>query len=241
MSGLDLRGHVEFCGAHDFCRATGGPAFRSPCRMVNAGMGAARHQFMIGRMKLDLVAPVAACIEGSQLWRILVGKTTALGHRRRTPKLPEFGQFLRGRTAAIGRDRLFQWRVQFEQIDLFERRRLVEHVVGRERRLGHGPSLTKLAGINGGAVGWGNHRPPHPRPAAKSATTPSNSSQSLAHKALFAKLCRVIAAANRSRQRDRSCRGMATLRRPAFTLPTTSQGITRGAPFRPCPALHPPL
>ena len=60
MPGLDLRGHVEFCRAYHLGRAAGRVAGRVPGRIMHAGMGAARHQLMIGRVKLDFVAPVAA-------------------------------------------------------------------------------------------------------------------------------------------------------------------------------------
>jgi hypothetical protein len=46
--------------------------------------------------------------------------------------LAELGQFLFRRGAAIGRDRLYQRPVQLEQINVFERRRLVENFVGCE-------------------------------------------------------------------------------------------------------------
>ena len=57
-------------------------------------------------MKLDLVAAVAAGIEGAQLRRVLVGDAPARGHRGRAPMLAELGQFLLRRGAAIGRHRL---------------------------------------------------------------------------------------------------------------------------------------
>ena len=138
MPGLDLRRHVEFCRAHHFGSAAGGLAVRRPGRVVHAGMGAARHQFVIGGMKLDLVAPVAAGIEGPQFWRVLVGDAAARRHRGRSPVLAEFGQFLRGRRPAIGRDRFHQRPVRRVQIDVLERRRLVEHFMGRECGLRHG-------------------------------------------------------------------------------------------------------
>ena len=83
-------------------------------------------------MKLDLVAAVAAGIEGPQLWRVLVGDAAPRRHRRRTPMLAEFGQFVLRRRAAIGGDRFDQRPVEREQIDVLERRRLVEDFVGRE-------------------------------------------------------------------------------------------------------------
>ena len=131
MPGLDPCCHIEFRGAHHFGRPAGWFALRGPGRIVHAGMGAVRHQFMIGRMKLDFVAPVAAGIEGPQFRRVLVGEPAPLGHRGRTPMLAEFGQFLLRRSPAIGRDRIRQRPVEREQIDVLERRRLVEHLVGR--------------------------------------------------------------------------------------------------------------
>ncbi len=79
-------------------------------------------------MKLDLVAPEAARIECPQLWRVLVGEATALGHGGRTPVLPELGEFLFGCPAAIGGDRIRKRPVEREQVDIFKRRRLVEHL-----------------------------------------------------------------------------------------------------------------
>ena len=99
---------------------------------MNAGVRAARHHFVIGRVKLDLVAPVAAGIEGTQFWRVLVGDAAARRHGRRAPVLTELGKFLLGVSPAIGRDRFDQRPVDREQIDILERRRLVEHFVGRE-------------------------------------------------------------------------------------------------------------
>ena len=137
MTGLNLRRHVEFRRPDHFRRAAGWLAFRGPCRIVNARMSAARHQFVIGRMKFDLVTPVAARIEGTQLGRVLVGDTPARRHRRRAPMLAELRQLLAGRSPAIGRERINERPVQCKQIDLLERRRLVEHLVGRERCLDH--------------------------------------------------------------------------------------------------------
>ena len=138
MTGLDLRSHVEFRRPHHFGRAAGGLAVHGPGRIVDAGVRAARHHFVIGRVKLDLVAPVAAGIEGAQFWRVLVGDAAPRRHGRRTPVLTELGKFLFGGSPAIGRDRFDQRPVDREQIDILERRRLVEHFVGREWGLGHG-------------------------------------------------------------------------------------------------------
>ena len=91
MPSLDLRGHVKFCRAHHLRRAAGRPALRVPGRIMHAGMRGVRHQLVIGRMKLDLVAAVAAGIEGAQFWCVLVGNASALGHRGGAPMLAEFG------------------------------------------------------------------------------------------------------------------------------------------------------
>ena len=140
MAGLDLGSDVEFRRAHDFGGVSGRLALGGPGRIVQAGMGAVRHQLVIGRMKLDFVAPVAAGVERPQFWRVLVGDAPPRRHRRRTPMLAELGQFLCGRSAAIGRNRIYQAAVQRKQIDVLERRRLVEHLVGRECGLRHGRS-----------------------------------------------------------------------------------------------------
>ena len=118
MPGLDLGRHVEFRGAHDFGSASGRLAVRVPGRIVHAGMRAVRHQFVIGRMKLDFVAPVAAGVEGPQFRRVLVGEPAALGHRGRTPVRSEFGQFRRCRRPAIGGDGLRERSIDRKQIDI---------------------------------------------------------------------------------------------------------------------------
>jgi hypothetical protein len=83
-------------------------------------------------VKLDLVATVASGIEGAQFWRVLVGDAAPRRHGRRTPVLPELGKFLFRGSAAIGGDGILERLVHCEQVDVFERRRLVEHFVGRE-------------------------------------------------------------------------------------------------------------
>ena len=87
MTGLDLRCHIEFRRPHHFRRSAGRLAFGGPSGIVNAGMRAARHQFMIRRMEFDFVALVAPRIERAQLGRILVGDTAAGRHRGGTPVL----------------------------------------------------------------------------------------------------------------------------------------------------------
>src|SRR5919201_5565689 len=91
--------------------------------------------------------------------------------------LAEVRQFALGRSTAIGRDRFDKRPVGGEEIDILERRRLIEDLVGGEGGFRHGRSLPT---INGGAVRLGNHKPGCPRRAAKSATIPLDSSQSLA-------------------------------------------------------------
>ncbi len=89
-------------------------------------MGAVRHQFVIGRMKLNLIAAEAARIIGFQLRRILIGNAAALGHRRRAPMPAEIGKLRFGRFSAIHRNGFRERAVEREQIDILERRRLVE-------------------------------------------------------------------------------------------------------------------
>src|SRR5207248_1856706 len=93
-------------------------------------MSAPRHQFVIGRMKLDLVAAVAPGIEAPQLWRVLIRSAAARGHRSRPPVLAELREFLRRGGCAVGGNRFRKRRVEREQIDVLERRRLVEDFVG---------------------------------------------------------------------------------------------------------------
>ncbi|MEY9296029.1 hypothetical protein ABIF24_000660 [Bradyrhizobium elkanii] len=97
-----------------------------------------RHQLMIGRMKLDLVAAIAPGIEQTQLRRVLVGNAAALRHGSGSPMLAEIGQLSRCRRPAIGGNRRGERRIHREQVDIFERRRLVEDVVGGKRSLRHG-------------------------------------------------------------------------------------------------------
>jgi hypothetical protein len=54
-------------------------------------MGAVRHQFVIGRVKLDLIPPVAPGIEDAQFRRIFIGEPPAFGHGGRAPVPAEFG------------------------------------------------------------------------------------------------------------------------------------------------------
>ena len=89
---------------------------------MHAGMRTVRHQFVIGGMKLDLVAAVAAGIESAQLRRVLVGNAAAFRHRRGAPMLAELRQLALCRSAAIGGDRLDQRPVDRIEIDIFERR-----------------------------------------------------------------------------------------------------------------------
>ena len=132
MSGLDLRSHVEFCRAHHFRRRTArGFALGRPGRIVDAGMGAVRHQFMIGRMEFDLVAPVprasnSRSFGGFSLARRPRAAIAADPNACRTPT------FRRGCGSAVRSHRLRQRTVQREQIDVLERRRLIEDLVRPE-------------------------------------------------------------------------------------------------------------
>ena len=101
-------------------------------------MGAVRHQFMISRMEFHFVAAKAARIESLQLRRIFVGDTATLRHRSRTPVPAKIGKFLPCTLPAIRRYGFDKRRIKREQIDILERRRLIENV-GRwgEQRMRH--------------------------------------------------------------------------------------------------------
>ena len=90
MAGLDLGGDIEFRGAHHLGGTAGGLAVERPGRIVQAGVGAARHQFVIGGMKLDLVEPETFGIEDPQFRRVFVGEAATRRHFGRTPMAAEF-------------------------------------------------------------------------------------------------------------------------------------------------------
>ncbi len=114
MAGLHLRGHEEPRTAHDFGGAARSLTALSPCRIVNAGVGAVRHQLMIGRMKLNLIAAIAARVEQFQLGRVLVGKAAALRHCGRAPVSAEFRQLVDRVAATICSDRIDQRLIERE-------------------------------------------------------------------------------------------------------------------------------
>jgi hypothetical protein len=136
MPGLDLGRHVEFRRARDLGCAARRLAQRIPGRIVDTGVGGVRHQLVIGRVKLDLIAAKAARVKSPQFWRIFVGDAAPRRHCRRAPMAAEFRQFGMRRAALIHGYRLDQRPIQREQIDILERRRLVEYLMGRRRRHG---------------------------------------------------------------------------------------------------------
>ena len=132
MTGLDLRCHIEFRGAHHFGSAAGRLALRGPGRIVDR-----RHARCApsARDRPDETRPRRA---GCRAHR----RSAALGvfSLARRPRsaiaaepqcCPNSDKFLFRRCPAIGRDRVRQRPVEREQIDVFERRRLVEHFMGR--------------------------------------------------------------------------------------------------------------
>src|SRR5438045_9344999 len=104
-------------------------------------MCAAPSKYVRAGMKLDLVASVAPRIEAPQLWRVLIRNPAARGHCGRPPVLAEFREFLRRGGSAVAGNRFRERRIKREQVDILERRRLVEDFVGCECRLDHGPVL----------------------------------------------------------------------------------------------------
>jgi hypothetical protein len=138
MPGLDLCSHVELGRAYHLRRPAGRLAVAGPRRIVHAGMRRMRHQLVIGRMKLDLVAAIAFGIEDAQFRRVLIGHAAALGHHCRAPVPAELRQLGLGRRATIGGDRIDQRPVGRIEIDIPKRRRLVEDLVGRKCCLAHG-------------------------------------------------------------------------------------------------------
>ncbi len=133
VPGLDLGGHEEFRGPDHLGAIAGQGALGRPGRIVQAGMRAVRHQLMIGRMEFDLVAPKPLGIEQPQLRRVLIRDTAALRHRRRAPMTTEGGEIIARHRACGHLHRVHQRPVQREQVDVLERRRLVEDIVGGKR------------------------------------------------------------------------------------------------------------
>src|SRR6516162_1145169 len=103
-------------------------------------MSRTRHQLVIGGVEFDLVAPIAAGIEGAKLWDVLVASASSRRHFRRAPMPAEIGELLLRRSAAKSRDRLDQGSVDGIEVDIFKRRRLVEDLVGGKGGSGHGRS-----------------------------------------------------------------------------------------------------
>jgi hypothetical protein len=130
MAAFHLGCDIEFRRARNLRRLARRLALRVPGRIVQAGMGRVRHQFVIGGMKLNLVAAVAAGVESPELRRVLVGEPAPRRHRGGAPAFAELGQFAMRRRAAKGRNRIDQRLVAGEQIDVLEGRRLVENLVG---------------------------------------------------------------------------------------------------------------
>ena len=104
--------------------------------------GAAAHEGVIGGVKLDRVAPVAAGIERLQHRPPDIGRAALVKNLRRPEQLAELAQIRRGALAALAPHRLFQGTVAVEKIDIGEGRRLVEDLVCFEYLAhGHAPLL----------------------------------------------------------------------------------------------------
>src|SRR3954453_7295992 len=103
-------------------------------------MRTVRHQLVIGGMELDLVTTVAAGIEYPQFRRVFVREASPRRHRCRSPMPAEIGQFAPRQSAAVGSNRVGERRVQRKQIDILERRRLIEYLVDVGGGMGHAHS-----------------------------------------------------------------------------------------------------
>src|SRR6266566_3216540 len=88
-------------------------------------------------MELDRVAPEALAVEARELRRVLVRAPRLLQHLGRAVAAAEGGEHRRFAARAVGGERVLQGPIEREKIDVLERRRLIEHLVGFEGR-GHG-------------------------------------------------------------------------------------------------------
>src|SRR6185312_8998127 len=138
MTALRLGGEIEPHGAAGERRVGLAAVMRAA---VDAPADAFGHQRVIGGMELDEVDAVALAVHRPEPGRVLV---------RDAPQVERLGRAVvpaarhkRLRVEPAARRRLGQWLVGAEQIDVTERRRLVERGVFEESA--HIPSLPPLA------------------------------------------------------------------------------------------------
>src|SRR5262249_25450354 len=92
-----------------------------PCDRMNAGLDARTHQFMIRRMKIDLVDALTETVEGFQYRRESVRRFAVLQHRCRSHRSAEFTDSFGGPSRAFALHTGNQRSVELEQIDVFQR------------------------------------------------------------------------------------------------------------------------
>ena len=93
------------------------------------------HQFVIGRVVLDLVAAMSVAVVRVENGRVLVREAAEFERLGAAAELPERVRFVGDPTTAFALDGFAQRRVGFEEVVVFERRRLVED--GADRVSGH--------------------------------------------------------------------------------------------------------
>ena len=170
MPGLDLRGHVELAARITSDAPPAGLPSRSRSNYAPACCAPSTRDRRETRPRRGGCRVNRRCaVSAYSRWRRGPAR-----HRGRAPMPAELRQLALCRSPAIGGDRLDQWPVDLE-IDIFERRRLVEDLVGRKSCLAHGRSW------NCGSLPRCDREIGLPACSRqRSATTPSNSLQILA-------------------------------------------------------------
>ena len=107
------------------------------------------HDRMPGRVELDLVAPVAEPVEGLQLRRKSMDGAAELDRLRLAEPRTIGGQAAGGVARSHGLHRVGQRAVGGEEIDIFQRGRLVQDLMGLERGQGGHRASSWLSSLPG--------------------------------------------------------------------------------------------
>ena len=127
-AGLGLhRGHV-----HRRPRRVRRGFLGAPRQRVQFPLHAQRHQFVPGRVELDLVQAVAIAVVGAQDRLVLIGQH-APAQRLGARQPPECDRAIVRPGATLALERLDQRRVRREDVPVLQRRGLVEDLVGPPR------------------------------------------------------------------------------------------------------------
>ena len=107
---------------------------------MDAGGDRLTHECVIRRVELDDVGAIAARVECLEFRRILVRKPAEFRHLGCTPGFSERGKPIdfRLRHLTEGTYRADQRRIAVPQVDVADRRRLVQHLMGGEHLGSHG-------------------------------------------------------------------------------------------------------